>query len=117
MRVRVPSDELLFILGRDNIYYIVVLDDFSGKPVDIKTIAKVETTARIPGTNITIQGDTFMFTHLDNTVLKVVFPKDRVPPEVKPGHVLFMTCDVTTTYGFKHSILQPPQRIRVVSPD
>jgi hypothetical protein len=84
--------------------------------VDIKKVASVHVFAEVPNTNIKIDADYLLFTKLANTVIKVMFPASRIPSDLKAGTVLYMYCDVTTVDGRRYSILQPPQRLRVVSP-
>jgi hypothetical protein len=116
VQVRLHEDELNFVLGRDNTYYILVIEPWSGQPVDIQKVASVRVFAKVPNTNIEIDADYLLFTKLANTVIKVMFPASRIPVDLKAGNVLYMYCDVTTTEGKRYSILQPPQRLRVVSP-
>jgi hypothetical protein len=116
MRVKLYEDELSFTLGLDNTYYILLLEPWSGQPVDIKKVASVHVFAKVPNTDITIDADHLLLTKLANTVIKVMFPASRTPPNLKVGNVLYMYCDVTTTDGRRYSVLQPPQRLRVVSP-
>jgi len=115
MQVKLYEDELNFVLGRDNTYYILVLEPWSGQPVDIQKVASVRVYAKVPGTNIEIEADHLLFTKLANTVIKVTFPASRTPSDLKAGNVLYMYCDVTTVDGRRYSVLQPPQRLRVVS--
>jgi hypothetical protein len=116
MRVKLYEDELSFTLGRDNTYYILLLEPWSGQPVDIQKVASVRVYAKVPNTDIEIEADYLLFTKLANTVIKVMFPASRTPSNLKVGNVLYMYCDVTTTDGRRYSVLQPPQRLRVVSP-
>jgi hypothetical protein len=116
MRVKLYEDELSFTLGLDNTYYILLLEPWSGQPVDIQKVASVRVYAKVPNTDIEIEADHLLFTKLANTVIKVMFPASRTPPNLKVGNVLYMYCDVTTTDGRRYSVLQPPQRLRVVSP-
>jgi len=115
VRVKLYEDELNFVLGRDNTYYILVIEPWSGQPVNIQKIASVRVFAKVPNTNIEIDADYLLFTKLANTVIKVMFPASRIPDDLKAGNVLYMYCDVTTTDDRRYSILQPPQRLRVVS--
>jgi hypothetical protein len=116
MRVKLYEDELSFTLGLDNTYYILLLEPWSGQPVDIQKVASVRVYAKVPNTDIEIEADYLLFTKLANTVIKVMFPASRTPSNLKVGNVLYMYCDVTTTDGRRYSVLQPPQRLRVVSP-
>jgi hypothetical protein len=115
MRVKLYEDEMTFVLGRDNTYYILVLEPWSGQPVDIQKVASVRVYAKVPDTNIVMDADYLLFTKLANTVIKVIFPASRTPSDLKAGNVLYMYCDLTTTDGKRYSLLQPPQRLRVVS--
>jgi hypothetical protein len=115
MRVKLYEDELNFVLGRDNTYYILVIEPWSGQPVDIQKVASVRVYAKVPNTDIEIEADYLLFTKLANTVIKVMFPASRTPSDLKTGNVLYMYCDVITTDGRRYSVLQPPQRLRVVS--
>jgi hypothetical protein len=115
MKVKLHEDELNFVLGRDNTYYILLLEPWSGQPVDIQKVASVRVYAKVPNTDIEIEADYLLFTKLANTVIKVMFPVSRTPSDLKVGNVLYMYCDVTTADGRRYSVLQPPQRLRVVS--
>lgn len=111
--VKLPEDEKLFVLDRDNEYWVVLV--LTGDDVKGEDIYQVEARAELAtDPKISFIGETGLFFRLNNPVVRVFFNKASIPEVLKPGHVLYLFVDVTLYDGRKFSVLQPPQRLRCV---